>query len=67
MDTFYVADVGTAASVAPPTAFSCVVDDDPHLVAQCFIWLKCLLEIKSMVQYLSVYFCYIFLRCFFIE
>jgi 2-polyprenyl-3-methyl-5-hydroxy-6-metoxy-1,4-benzoquinol methylase len=48
MDTFYVADVGTAASVAPPTAFSCVVDDDPHLVAQCFIWLKCLLEIKQI-------------------
>jgi 2-polyprenyl-3-methyl-5-hydroxy-6-metoxy-1,4-benzoquinol methylase len=29
-------------------AFSCVVDKDPLLAAQCFIWLNCLIEIQSV-------------------
>jgi 2-polyprenyl-3-methyl-5-hydroxy-6-metoxy-1,4-benzoquinol methylase len=29
-------------------AFSCVVDHDSFLLAQCFIWLNCLLEIQSV-------------------
>jgi 2-polyprenyl-3-methyl-5-hydroxy-6-metoxy-1,4-benzoquinol methylase len=29
-------------------AFSCVVDRDPLLAAQCFIWLNCLLELQEV-------------------
>lgn len=29
-------------------AYSCVIDQDPILLAQCFIWLNCLIEIQSI-------------------
>ena len=43
------ADAAMSASSAAlgSVAFSCVVDQDPFLAAQCFIWLNCLLEIQS--------------------
>lgn len=38
---------------APPTAvdgvaFSCVVDDDPTIAAQCYIWLNCMLRLHAI-------------------
>jgi SAM-dependent methyltransferase len=29
-------------------AYSCVIDQDPVLIAQCFIWLNCLIEIHAV-------------------
>lgn len=37
-----------AASASGSVAFSCVVDKDPFLIAQCFVWLYCLTELKSL-------------------
>ncbi|MEA2782285.1 MAG: hypothetical protein QOK29_3829, partial [Rhodospirillaceae bacterium] len=31
-----------------PVAFSCVLEQDTFLVAQCFVWLNCLLEIQNV-------------------
>jgi SAM-dependent methyltransferase len=31
-----------------PVAFSCVVDNDPYLLAQCFIWLNCLMDVRRV-------------------
>jgi 2-polyprenyl-3-methyl-5-hydroxy-6-metoxy-1,4-benzoquinol methylase len=39
---------GAEPPAAPGSiAYSCVLDQDPFMAAQCFIWLNCLLEIKS--------------------
>jgi 2-polyprenyl-3-methyl-5-hydroxy-6-metoxy-1,4-benzoquinol methylase len=35
-------------AMAASVAFSCVLDQDPFLAAQCFIWLNCLLDIQSV-------------------
>ncbi len=35
-------------SAPESTAYSCVLDQDPFMAAQCFIWLNCLLEIQSI-------------------
>ncbi len=30
------------------TAYSCVIDHDPVLLAQCFIWVNCLMKLQSV-------------------
>jgi 2-polyprenyl-3-methyl-5-hydroxy-6-metoxy-1,4-benzoquinol methylase len=46
MDTVETRDAGPSAPGS--VAFSCVVDKDPFLIAQCFVWLYCLTELQSL-------------------
>ena len=40
--------VSTRSTAVDGVAFSCVVDDDPTIAAQCYIWLNCLLRLHAL-------------------